>query len=182
MVDRSGESVTAWRRARSVSAPSRGASGWRHGADPRRAAGGPITDLFEAGVRVVRKTRLPTRRGVLGFFGNQVLVNAVAWTAAVAAAGLVKHFFEVRGLRNLWGLTAWSSRTVVSADDYQTITGLLAYSAGLVMLILVRHLVLRLIAELHSLRIERTQGDCRREGAARRPRASIDGPALDLED
>jgi hypothetical protein len=37
-----------------------------------------------------------------------------------------------------------------------TLTG---YAAGLVMLILVRHLLLRSIAEFRSLRLERAQGD-----------------------
>jgi hypothetical protein len=55
------------------------------------------TDFFESWRRVARKTRMPTREGVAAFFGNQVLVNAVAWTAGLIAAGLVRSFFEVKG-------------------------------------------------------------------------------------
>lgn len=131
---------------------------WRRDAI-ERAIRQAIADFFESWVRVARKTHLPTRRGILEFFGNQVLVNAVAWTAAVTAAGLVKNFFEVRGFRNLWGLMAPRSRTLVSPDDYQVIMTLAGYSAGLIMLILVRYLVLRLISEFHSLRLERVQGE-----------------------
>lgn len=100
---------------------------------------------------------MPTREGVAAFFAHQVLANAVAWTAGVTTVALVKHFFEVKGLRNLWGLTASSRRTLVSGDDYEMIMILASYSAGLIMLILMRHLVLRLITEFRSLRLERDQ-------------------------
>lgn len=117
-----------------------------------------IHDAFESWGRVVRKTRVPTRHGVLEFFGNQVLIGAIAWTAALIAGSLVRNFLEVRNFRNLWGLTASGSRTLVSAGDYERIVTLTSYSAGLVMLILVRHLILRLIAEFRALRQERAQG------------------------
>lgn len=123
----------------------------------RGPVGQTAVDVGESFARVVRKTQMPSREGVLGFFGNQVLVNAVAWTAGVLAATLVRNFFEVKGFRNLWGLV--SSRNVVSADDYRLIVTLASYSAGLSMLILMRHLVLRLVAEFRSLRVERAQGD-----------------------
>lgn len=152
---------------------------WRSGAiqcATRRA----IADFFESCARVVRKTHVPTRKGVLAFFGNQVLINAVAWTAGVIAAGFVKNFFEVKGFRNLWGLTASRSRTLVSADDYHLIMTLTSYAAGLIMLILVRHLILRLITEYHSLRLERAQCDGAPEQAPRwlqaPPRSLRGGP------
>jgi hypothetical protein len=114
-----------------------------------------ILDFVESWERVVRKTERPTREGVLRFLGNQVLINTVAWTAGVAAAGFVKNFFEVRGFRNLWGLTAPGSRSLVSADDYALIVNVASYSAGLIMLILARYLILRVVAEFHALRRER---------------------------
>lgn len=116
-----------------------------------------LADFAESGWRVVRRIRVPTPRGVVAFFGNQVLVNTVAWTAGLLAAGLVQRSFEVRSFRNLWGLTASSSRSLVSADDYRTIMTLTSYGAGLVMLILIRHLILRLIAEFRCIRLERLQ-------------------------
>ena len=73
------------------------------------------------------------------------------------AAGLAKNFFEVRGFRNLWGVAASKSRTLVSADDYHLIVTLTSYTVGFIMLILVRHLILRLVGEFRSLRLERTQ-------------------------
>jgi hypothetical protein len=109
---------------------------------------------------------MPTWNGILEFFGKQVFINALAWTAGLMAAGLVKSFFEARGIRNFWGLTASSSRTLVSADDYQMIMTLTSYSAGLIMLIVSRHLVLRLIAEFRALRLERGQTDEFRERTA----------------
>ena len=123
----------------------------------RLAIGRVLSDLAASGARVVRKTRPPSPRGVLAFFGNQLLANAVGWTAGVMAAGLVATFFEARSIRNLWGLAAWGSRTLVSADDYRMIVTLTSYTAGLVMMILMRHLVLRLVTEFRDLRVERDE-------------------------
>jgi hypothetical protein len=107
---------------------------------------------------VARKTRLPSHQAVLDFFGGQLLANAVAWIAGVMAAHLVGSFFEARSIRNLWGLVASGDRNVVSADDYRLLMTLTSYTAGLVILILVRHLVLRLAAEFRDLRVERRRG------------------------
>ena len=141
--------------AEGLSAGMQRAVSWWRSDSTRHAVGQTLADLFESGSRVARKTHMPTRSGVLEFFGNQVLINTVAWTAGLVAASLMKHFFEVKSLRNLWGLTASRHRTLVSPDDYQLIVTLASYSAGLVMLILVRHFILRSIAEFRSLRIER---------------------------
>lgn len=146
-------------RARGLSRALQAAYRWCRSDSTRHALGQGTCDLFESCGRVARRTHRPTRDGVLQFLGNQVLVNAVAWTAGVAAAGLVGSFFEAKGLRNLWGLTASGGRTVVSADDYQLIVTFASYSAGLVMLILMRHLILRVVAEFRSLRAERARDE-----------------------
>ena len=130
--------------------------GWR-GDTIRRASGQLLPDLVSSGARVVRKTRLPSREGVLAFFGKQLWANAVAWTAGVMAAGLVEAFFEQRSMRNLWGLAGWGGRTLVSADDYRVIMTLTSYTTGLLMLILMRHLVLRWVSEFRDLRLERSE-------------------------
>ena len=124
-----------------------------------RAIGGLLPDLVASCARVVRRARLPSRQGVVSFFGNQLWANAVAWTAGVMAAGLVETFFEARSIRNLWGLAAWGGRTLVSADDYRVIMTLTSYTAGLAMLILMRHLVLRWVTEFRDLRLERSERD-----------------------
>lgn len=132
-------------------APSRS---WRHDATPR-AIRQVLLDLVHSCARVAGETRLPSRKGVLEFFGSQLLGNAVGWTAGVMAAGLVETFFEARSIRNLWGLAAWKGRTLVSADDYRGIMTLTSYTAGLIMLILTRHLALRLVTEFRDVRVER---------------------------
>jgi hypothetical protein len=135
--------------------PSRG---WR--ADTIwRTTGHLLPDLVSSCARVVRKTRLPSREGALAFIGNQLGANVVAWTAGVMSARLVETFFEQRGMRNLWGLAAWGDRTLVSADDYRVIMTLTSYTTGLVMLILMRHLVLRWVSEFRDLRLERCERD-----------------------
>ena len=96
----------------------------------RRVLRQATVDAFEGAARVVRATRLPTRKGMLDFFSHQVLIHAVAWTAGLIAAGLVASRFEVRGLRNLWGLAASGSRTLVSAADYRWIMALAGFCAG----------------------------------------------------
>ncbi len=131
---------------------------WRSDAT-RLAIGQALSDLVASCTRVVRKTRLPSAQGLLAFFGNQLLANAVAWTAGVMAAGMVETFFEARSIRNLWGLAAWGGRTLVSAGDYRMIVTLTSYTAGLIMLILMRHLVLRLVSEFRDLRLERNERD-----------------------
>jgi len=160
--------------ARDVSVRVRAASRWWRSGATQRAIRQAISDLFESCGRIARKTHMPTQKGMLGFFGNQVLINTVAWTAGVMAASLVENFFEARGFRNLWGLTASGNRTLVSVDDYRVIITLASYSAGLVMLILMRHFILRLLTEFRSLRLERVRGDracdsatSEREGSAR---------------
>lgn len=123
---------------------------------------GLVADLWESGARVARGIRLPRPAGIVGFFGNQLLVNAVAWTAGMVAVHLVQRFFEVRGFRNLWGLFASGDRSVVSGDEYRLITIVTSYTAGLLILIGIRHLALRMMAEFHDLR---------RVRAGRSPRA-----------
>jgi hypothetical protein len=127
---------------------------WRHEAT-QHAIRQVLLDLVESCARVASATRMPSRKGFLDFFGSQLLGNAVGWTAGVMAAGLVETFFEARSIRNLWGLAAWGGRTVVSADDYRVIMTLTSYTAGLIMLILMRHLVLRLATEFRDVRGER---------------------------
>jgi len=139
---------------------------WRSEATPR-ATGPVLPDLVASCTRLVRKTRLPSPQGVLAFFGDQLLANAAAWTAGVMAAGLVETCFEARSIRNLWGLAAWGGRTLVSADDYRMIITLTSYTAGLIMLISMRHLVLRLVAEFRDLRVECNE----RDGASDPPHA-----------
>src|SRR5262245_48195101 len=134
-----------------IRVPSRS---WRSDAT-RLTIGQVLADLVASGARVVHKTRLPSPQGVLAFFGNQLLANAVAWTAGVMAAGLVQTLFEARSIRNLCGLAARGGRTLVSADDYRMIAALTSYAAGLIMLIVMRDLVLRLVGEFRDLRLER---------------------------
>lgn len=121
-------------------------------------------DLAEAVARVARKTHWPTWPGIAGYLGHQALANTLAWTAGVVTAELTKRYFEVRGLRNAWGLFASRHRTLVSADDYELILTVASYTAGLVMLMVVRHLVLRVITEFHGLRSERRRGAAPRRG------------------
>lgn len=116
-----------------------------------------LSDFLESCHRVARKTHWPTREGLLRFFGDQVVLNGVSWTAGLLAARFVKNFFEVRGFQNLWGLLAPQGRTLVSAEDYQLIVTVASYSAGLLMLIFVRHLVVRVLTEFTLLRFERAR-------------------------
>jgi len=116
-------------------------------------------DAVEGAARVVRATRIPTRKTILDFLTHQVLVNSVAWTAGLIAAGVVTSLYEVRGLRNLWGVAASGSRTLVSGEDYHSIMTVTSFSAGLMMMIFVRHFLLRWIDELRSVRLERVRGE-----------------------
>lgn len=112
-------------------------------------------DSCEATVRLARLMRLPTRQELLDFLGYQALVNTVAWCAGLVAVGLVTRFFEERGLRNLWGLIPSGHRALVGPDDYRMILSLVSFCAGLTIMVFVRHVLLRWIAEVRAIRMER---------------------------
>jgi hypothetical protein len=112
-------------------------------------------DACEATRRIARSIRFPTRQELLGFLGHQALVNTVAWCAGLAAAGLITWFFEERSLRNLWGLIPSGHRALVSPDDYRMLLSLASFCAGLTMMVFVRHVLLRWIAEVRVVRLER---------------------------
>lgn len=116
---------------------------------------------------------------MLHFLTHQLLVNLVAWTAGLLAAGVVTEFFEVRSFRNLWGLMASGSRTLVSAEDYRLILSLASFGAGLLMMIFVRHFLLRWIDEIRGLRLERSPG---RSTASEVPSAPATLPVRDFDD
>ncbi len=159
----------------SCTAPGLSRPAGRRGARARRAPlAQAVSDGFESCARVARDTHLPSRRGLLAFFGNEVLVNAVAGTSALVAGALARRFLEIRGLRNLWGLAA--SKTAVSADDYQTVLVATSYAAGLLMLILVRQLILRVAGEFHALRRERARDGATAGAASARGRRGRPDP------
>jgi hypothetical protein len=142
----------------------------------RRALRQAAADSIKGAARVVRATQIPTRKGILDFLTYQLIVNAVAWTAGLFAAGLVTNFYEVKALRNLWGLTASGGRTLVSVEHYQSIMAVASFSAGLLMMIFVRHFLLHWIDEVRSLRLERVEGE--RRSADVRP-SPVGSPAPD---
>ncbi len=115
-------------------------------------------DVVEGGWRVVQSIRWPTWGGAVDFFTHQVVVNLVGWMAGFATAHLVTRWFEVRGLRNLWGLVASGDRTLVSADHHRLIMTFTGFTVGLLMMLFVRHCLMRWIAETRSLRADRRGG------------------------
>ena len=116
-------------------------------------------DLVESVVRVARGFRVPTRTDLAKFAGNQLLVNAVAWTAAILSTRLVQRFFEEKSVRNLWGLLPPNDRSLLDRADFETLTIATSYTVGLLILVFVRHLVLRILNELRSLRRARAESE-----------------------
>lgn len=114
-------------------------------------------DLVESVVRVTRGFRVPTRTDLVKFAGNQLLVNAVAWTAAILSTTLVQRFFEEKSLRNLWGLLPPNDRSLLDPADFETLTIATSYAVGLLILVFVRHLVLRILTELRLVRRARAE-------------------------
>lgn len=123
-------------------------------------------DLIESIVRVGRGFRIPTRSDLVRFAGNQLLVNAVAWTAAIVSTRLVQRFFEEKSLGNLWGLLPPSDRSLLDPSEFATLMLVTSYAVGLFILVFVRHLVLRILTELREVRRLRTDpgADGRAEG------------------
>jgi len=141
-----------------VAATARTASSWARSDEARRAWRELAADVAEGGWRVVRSIRLPTVQGLLDFLSHQVLANVVGWLAGLAAAHIVTQLFAVRGFRNLWGLAGSGGRTLVSNDDYRVITTVTGFTVGLLMMLFVRHFLLRWIAETRVLRAARRGG------------------------
>ncbi len=146
--------------------------------DLRSALRQAMADVFEGAARVVRTTRRPTRKGILHFLSHQLLINAVAWTAGLASAGLVTSFFERKGIRNLWGLAGSESRMIVSTDDYRLIMMLTSFLVGLSMMMFVRHFALRWVEEIRCVRVERMQGP----SPSPDPRPTPIGSSTDFEE
>lgn len=82
-------------------------------------------------------------------------MNVVGWISGLATAHVVTQLFEVKGFRNLWGLAASGRRALVTPDDYRLIMTLTGFTVGLLMMLVVRHLLMRWISETRALRAER---------------------------
>jgi len=133
----------------------RRASRWARSEEARLAASDVVADVAAGAWSVTSSIRLPTRQGLIDFFTHQVLVNMVGWMTGLATAHVVTRLFEVRGFRNLWGLAASDSRTLVSADDHRLITTLTGFTVGLLMMLFVRHFLMRWISETRAIRADR---------------------------
>jgi hypothetical protein len=136
-----------------------------------------LEDGCEGAVRLTRSIRLPTQKEISDFLSRQALVNCVAWVSGMAAAGLVTWFFEVRGLRNLWGLLPAGGRTLVTAEDFQLILSLTSFCAGMSMMVFVRHILFRWLTEVRLVRRERVE---RLPGLSGMPATTV-GPDDGLE-
>lgn len=98
----------------------------------------------------------PDARSVGGFFGEEVLASGTGWTAGWFSAWFVSQFFVVRSWKNLWGVTA-TRRTALASDDYDLLAEVVAYTVGLVVLIVVRQIVIGTFQQLRAVRRERTE-------------------------
>ncbi|WP_112749307.1 hypothetical protein [Pseudochryseolinea flava] len=73
---------------------------------------------------------LVTRKGIARYLYESLTGNFLGFLIGMSASGLVSRFFETKGLRNLWGLTA--KKTVVSKETFGWLEWVIALVIGFV--------------------------------------------------
>lgn len=71
-----------------------------------------------------------TLKTVFKFLYDQLTGNFIGFLIGSSATGLVSHFFETRGLKNLWGLTA--KKTVIDKATFQNLEWIIAIAIGFI--------------------------------------------------
>lgn len=72
----------------------------------------------------------PNKRTILKYLYNQFTGNFIGFFIGASATGLVSQFFETRGLKNLWGLTA--RKTVVDKDTFNNLEWIISIVIGFI--------------------------------------------------
>lgn len=68
------------------------------------------------------------KKTVFKYLYDQLTGNFLGFVIGASATGLVSQFFETRGLKNLWGLTA--KRTVVDKDTFSNLEWIVSIVIG----------------------------------------------------
>lgn len=139
-------------------------------------------DAVRSVIGVVRV--VPSVRGAVTLFGDEIVGTAVGWTAGLTGAALVSTLFEKKGIQNLWGLAGRRDRMLVSRETYEWMSSITSFVVGLLVLIVVRHFVRSWLAEFNRVREAREQSHARAEQAAAaaiaaEPSEPTAGPAPD---
>jgi hypothetical protein len=75
------------------------------------------------------------RKSIFRYLYDQLTGNFAGFLIGMSATGLVSQFFETRGLRNLWGLTA--KKTVVNKETFARIEWIISILIGFIVFELV---------------------------------------------
>jgi hypothetical protein len=70
------------------------------------------------------------RKVVIKYLYDQLTGNFMGFLIGLSATGLVSQFFEKRGLRNLWGLTA--KKTVVDKETFANLEWIISIIIGFI--------------------------------------------------
>jgi hypothetical protein len=73
---------------------------------------------------------LITRKAVARYLYESLTGNFLGFLIGLSASGLVSKFFETKGLRNLWGLTA--KKAVVSKETFGRLEWLISLVIGFI--------------------------------------------------
>ena len=69
-------------------------------------------------------------KSTLRYIYDQLTGNFIGFLIGASATGLVSQFFETRGLKNLWGLTA--KKTVVDKSTFQNLEWIISIVIGFI--------------------------------------------------
>lgn len=98
----------------------------------------------------IKTIKVVSTKNFFSFLGQEVVANAVAWTAAIISSQLVSNYITVKSWKNGWGVFGKKDSTFVSKEAFEEIDWIVSYLVGLIMLLTVNYLMNQL-----SKRIER---------------------------
>jgi hypothetical protein len=74
--------------------------------------------------------KLVSRKVVFKYLYDQLTGNFAGFIVGMSASSLVSHFFETRGLKNLWGLA--SKKTVVDKETFSNLEWIISIVIGFI--------------------------------------------------
>lgn len=72
---------------------------------------------------------------------QELVSNGVAGLIALLTTSILKHFFVVRSVKNLWGIAAKKDKYKISAESFEWLNWILVFLVGLVVFTIVEQIM-----------------------------------------
>jgi hypothetical protein len=101
-------------------------------------------------LKALKKTQFPrlTRKKVV----LEMIANGVAALCAILVYSILRRFFVVKSVRNLWGLAAKKDKMLVSKDSFEWMSSVLIFIVALFVFTYVEDLIERYLKEREEKR------------------------------